>query len=200
MGLCHDASMTSSRSRFTAMIFLALLLLPKGASSEEPKPEAARPSVAPPAPTAADLQLPAASFPGIAEVTTRALSVDDGSSPEGAVPPDILVLRRSGLASAAQYRYRLAGEPPGQLKVRVDVFRDEATAVAQFRGRHLPQALEMTKRLDAGDDGFIFQDQYAGFRVGPVVVEIRADGAGGRLADFARTYAGHVAARLRGTP
>lgn len=166
--------------------FLALALLPAGARSEE-------------APTAADLQLPATAFADIAEVSTRALAVDDGLAGQGTTPPEILSLRLSGLASAAQYRYRTGGEPPGRFRVRVDVFCDEATAIEQFRGRHLPQALAMTRPLEAGDDGFIFGDQYAGFRVGPVAVEIRAEGTGGRLPEFARTYAEFVAARLRGT-
>jgi hypothetical protein len=152
---------------------------------------------APAAVTAADLQMPAAAFPEIAEVVTRALAVDDGRSAEGA-PPEITALRRSGLASSAQYRYRLAGERPGRFKVRIDVFRDEAAATAQFRGRHLPQALAMTEPLAAGDDGFIYRDEYAGFRVGPVAVEIRAEGAGGRLPGFAAAYAGFVTSRLRG--
>jgi hypothetical protein len=49
-----------------------------------------------------------------------------------------------------------------------------------------------------GDDGFLYRDQYAGFRVGPVVVEIRAEGASGRLPEFARSYAAFVTARVRG--
>ncbi len=153
----------------------------------------------PAAPTAADLALPAAAFAEIVEISTRALAVDDGRAPEGATPPDIAALRRTGVKSAAQYRYRIGGERPGRFKVRVEVFRDEATAVAQFRGRHLPQALAMTEPFAAGDDGFIYLDQYAGFRVGPVAVEIRAEGASGRLPDFARSYAYFVVARVRGT-
>ena len=148
--------------------------------------------------TAADLQMPAAAYAEVAEVVTRALAVDDGRSAEGAATPEILALRRAGLASSAQYRYRLDGERPGRFKVRVDVFRDEATAIAQFRGRHLPEALAMTEPLAAGDDGFIYRDEYAGFRVGPVTVEIRAENAGGRLPGFAGAYAGFVASRLRG--
>ncbi len=163
-----------------------LLLLARAALGGEPA-----------APTAADLQLPATAFADVAEVTTRALAVDDGSA-KGELSPEIAALRRSGLASAAQYRYRIGGGQPGRFKVRVDVFRDEATAVAQFRSRHLPQALEMTEPLPSGDDGFIYRDQYAGFRVGAVAVEIRAEGASGRLPDFARTYAEFVISRLRG--
>jgi hypothetical protein len=148
-------------------------------------------------PTAADLQMPASAFADVAEVSTRALAVDDGR--EGAAPPEITALRRIGLASAAQYRYRIAGERPAQLKVRLDVFRDEAAAKAQFRGRHLPQALAMTEPFAAGDDGFLYRDQFAGFRVGPVIVEIRAAKPGGRLPEFARSYAEFVTARLRGS-
>ena len=173
--------MLRSKSCCAAMFF-AFALLPGSAQK---------------APTAADLQMPATAFPDVAEVSTRALAVDDGSAKEGAVPPEITVLRRTGLASSAQYRYRIGGERPGQLKVRIDVFRDEATAIAQFRGRHLPEALAMTQPFPAGDDGFIYQDQYAGFRVGPVAIEIRAEGAAGRLPDFARSYADFVVSRLR---
>jgi hypothetical protein len=175
--------MLRSKSCYVA-VFLALALLPGSAQK---------------APTAADLQMPAAAFPEVTEVSTRALAVDDGSAKEGATPPEITVLRQTGLASSAQYRYRIGGERPGQLKVRIDVFRDEATATKQFRGRHMPEALAMTQPFAAGDDGFIYQDQYAGFRVGPVAIEIRAEGAAGRLPDFARSYADFVVARLRGT-
>lgn len=186
--------MFRSKSQYVVAL-LALALLAPGAWSEEDKKTANDSKT----PTAADLQMPATAFPDIAEVITRALAVDDGLAKEGATPPEITVLRRTGLASSAQYRYRVGGERPGQFKVRVDVFRDEATASAQFRGRHLPEALAMTQPLAVGDDGFIYQDQYAGFRAGPVAVEIRAEGAAGRLADFARSYAAFVAARLRET-
>jgi hypothetical protein len=175
------------------VVFLAFALLPGGARSEEDK----KTGNGQKAPTAADLQMPADAFPDVAEVITRALAVDDGLAKEGATPPEVTALRRTGLASTAQYRYRIGGERPGQFKVHVDVFPDEATAVAQFRGRHLPQALAMTQPFAAGDDGFIYQDQYAGFRVGPVTIEIRAEGASGRLPEFARSYADFVIARLR---
>ena len=187
--------MFQSQSRCVVVALLAIALLPEGARSEEGNKAAesqARPS-------AADLQMPPELSADIAEVTTRALAVDDGRAQEGAIPPEITALRLARLASAAQYRYRVGGERPGLFKVRVDVFRDEATGTAQFRGRHLPQALAMTQPLDAGDDGFIYRDEYAGFRVGPIVVEIRAEGASGQLPDFARSYAAFVAARLRGT-
>lgn len=187
--------MLRSKSRFVVVAFLAGTLLPGGARSEENKKAEDNRT----APTAADLQMPAAAFADVTEVSTRALAVDDGRAKEGAAPPEITALRRAGLASAAQYRYHLGGERPGRFKVRVDVFRDEATAIAQFRGRHLPQALAMTQPFAAGDDGFIYRDQYAGFRVGPVAVEIRAEGASGRLPDFARSYADFVTVRLRGT-
>lgn len=186
--------MLRSKSRYV-VAFLALALLPGDARCEEDK----RAGNAQKAPTAADLQMPAAAFPDVAEISTRTLAVDDGSAAEGATPPEITVLRQAGLASSAQYRYRIGGERPGQFKVRIDVFRDEATATTQFRGRHMPEALAMTQPFAAGDDGFIYQDQYAGFRVGPVAVEIRAEGAGGRLPDFARSYADFLIARLRGT-
>jgi hypothetical protein len=183
------------RSRYVVVALLAFALLPGVARSEEgKKTEGGQKGL-----SAADLQMPAELSADIAEVTTRALAVDDGRTQEGATPPEITALRLAGLASAAQYRYRVGGERPGLFKVRVDVFRDEATGTAQFRGRHLPQALAMTQPLDAGDDGFIYRDEYAGFRVGPIVVEIRAEGARGRLPDFARSYAAFVAARLRGT-
>jgi hypothetical protein len=186
--------MLRSKSRSVVVAFLAFALLPGGARSEQ-RPSGENQT----APTAADLQMPAAAFADITEVATRVLAVDDGRAKEGATPPEITALRRAGLASAAQYRYRLGGERPGQLKVRVDVFRDEATAIAQFRGRHLPQALSMMEPFPVGDDGFIYRDQYAGFRVGSVAVEIRAEGAGDRLAGFTRSYAGFVTARVRGT-
>lgn len=173
--------------------FLALALLPAGArSTGDPGAGTGQK-----APTAADLKMPATAFPDVSEVITRTLAVDDGSAREGAAPPEITALRRTGLASTAQYRYRFGGERPGQLKVRVDVFHDEATATERFRGRHLPQALAMTQPLAVGDDGFIYQDQYAGFRVGPVTVEIRAEGAAGRLPGFAKSYADFVLARVR---
>lgn len=184
--------MLRSKSRYV-IVFLAFALLPGGAGSEEDKGAGNGRK----APTAADLQMPAADFPEVAEVSTRALAVDDGSAPEGATPPEVTALRRTGLASTAQYRYRIGGERPGQFKVHVDVFHDEATASAQFRGRHLPEALAMTQPLAVGDDGFIYQDQYAGFRAGPVAVEIRVEGAAGRLPDFTRSYADFVVARLR---
>lgn len=153
----------------------------------------------PPAPVADDLQMPATAFPGITEVRNRAFVEDHPTDGAEAVTPESTALRRAGLTSAAQYRYVLGGEQPALFKVRVDVFRDEATAAAQFRGRHLPQALAMTGPLEAGDDGFIYEDLYAGFRVREVTVEIRADGPNGRLADFARTYAGFVTSRLKKT-
>lgn len=186
--------MLRSQSRYVVAL-LVLALLPAGARSEEGK----KAGNGPKAPSAADLQLPAAAFPDVAEVSTRALAVDDGSAQEGAAPPEITALRRARLASTAQYRYRVGGERPGRFKVRVDVFPDEATATERFRGQHLPQALAMTQPFPVGDDGFIYQDQYAGFRVGPVTVEIRAEGASGRLPEFARSYAGFVVSRLRGT-
>ncbi|HEX6901240.1 MAG TPA: hypothetical protein VF789_16060 [Thermoanaerobaculia bacterium] len=185
--------MLRSKSRLV-LAFLALALLPGDARSEEDE----KAGIAQKAPTAADLQMPAAAFPNVAEVSTRALAVDDGNAKEGATPPEITALRLAGLASSAQYRYRIDGERPGQFKVRVDVYPDEATATERFRGHHLPEALAMTQPFAAGDDGFIYQDQYAGFRVGPVAVEIRAEGAAGRLPDFARSYADFVIARLRG--
>lgn len=151
----------------------------------------------PPAPVADDLQMPATAFPGITEVKARAFAADDRPEAEEAVPPETGVLRQSGLASAAQYRYGIGGERPAQLKVRVDVFLDETTAAGRFRGRHLPQALAMTEPLAVGDDGFIYEDLYAGFRVGPVTVEIRADGPNGILDGFARAYAEFVRSRLR---
>jgi len=183
--------MRRSENRYVVVALVAHALLARGAwSADERRAEVS------PMPTAADLQMPATAFADVAEVSTRALAVDDGR--QGATPPEITALRRIGLASAAQYRYRIAGERPAQLKVRVDVFPDETAAKARFRGRHLPQALAMTEPLAAGDDGFIYRDQFAGFRVGPVTVEIRAAKPGGRLAEFARSYADFVAARLRG--
>jgi hypothetical protein len=182
------------KSRYV-VAFLALTLLPGGARSEEDK-TAGNPQKAP---TAADLQMPATAFPDVGEVSTRTLAVDDGSAKEGATPPEVTALRLARLASSAQYRYRIDGKKPGRFKVRVDVYPDEAAAIEGFRGRHLPEALAMTQPLAAGDDGFIYQDQYAGFRVGPVAIEIRAEGAAGRLPDFARSYADFVIARLRGT-
>lgn len=185
--------MLHSKSWFV-LVFLALTLLPGNARSEEDKKAGSVQK----APTAADLRMPATAFPNVAEVSTRALAVDDGSAKEGATPPEITALRLARLASSAQYRYRIEGERPGRFKVRVDVYPDEAAAIEGFRGRHLPEALAMTQPFPAGDDGFIYQDQYAGFRVGPVAIEIRAEGAAGRLPDFARSYAAFVTARLRG--
>lgn len=152
----------------------------------------------PAAPTAADLMLPAAAWADITEVVTRALAVDDGRAGGEAVPPEIAALRRVRLASSAEYRYSTGGEGAGRFKVRVDVYHDEPTAISRFRGRHLPQALAMTEPFAAGDDGFIYEDQHAGFRVGPVTVEIAVRGEGGRLREFARAYADFVASRLRG--
>ena len=163
------------------------------------RPLVGEPPVAPPpddADPADHLRMPASAFAGIAEVRTRAFAADDPRIEESALPPESAALRRSGLASAAQYRYLLDGEPKTQLRVRVDVYREGATAAEQLRGRHLPQALAMTEPLIAGDEGFIYEDLYAGFRVGPVIVEIRADGPNGRLQDFARAYAGFVESRL----
>lgn len=183
--------MRRSKNRYVVVALVVHALLARGAwSADERRAEVSQ------MPTAADLQMPATAFADVAEVSTRALAVDDGR--KGATPPEITALRRIGLASAAQYRYRIAGERPAHLKVRVDVFPDETAAKAQFRGRHLPQALAMTEPFAAGDDGFIYLDQFAGFRVGPVTVEIRAAEPGGRLAEFARSYAAFVTARLRG--
>lgn len=182
-------------SRCITGVLLALAVLPGGARSGEGKEERKSPAL----PTAADLRMPPELASDIVEVTTRALAVDDGLANDAAAPPEIKALRLSGLASAAQYRYRVGGERPGLFKVRIDVYPDEARGAAQFRGRHLPQALAMTERFDVGDDGFLFRDQYAGFRVGPVVVEIRAEGASGRLSEFARSYAAFVTARVRGS-
>lgn len=182
-----------SQGRYLVIGLLALLPgLAHGSDGNKATEGHARPS-------AADLQMPPELSADVAEVITRALAVDDGSTQEGATPPEVTALRLAGLSSAAQYRYRIGGERSGMFKVRVDVFRDEATGIAQFRGRHLPQALAMTQPLEAGDDGFIYRDEYAGFRVGAVVVEIRAEGAKGRLPDFARSYAAFVTSRLRGT-
>jgi hypothetical protein len=181
-------------SRYAVVALLALGILSGVAHGDEGKKVREGPAV----PSAADLQMPQELATDIVEVTTRALAVDDGLAKEGATPPEIMALRLAGLASAAQYRYRVGGERPGLFKVRIDVYPDEAKGTAQFRGRHLPQALAMTEPFDVGDDGFLYRDQYAGFRVGPVVVEIRAEGASGRLPEFARSYAAFVTARVRG--
>ena len=109
----------------------------------------------PRAPVADDLKMPATAFPGITEVRKRAFVEDHPTDGAEAVTPESAALRRAGLTSAARYRYALGGDRPAQFKVSVDVFRDEATAARQFRGRHLPQALAMTETLAAGDDGFI---------------------------------------------
>lgn len=148
--------------------------------------------------SAADLRLPADAYPGIAEVVTRALAVDDGA-PDAETPPEVRALRQLGQASAANYRYVFDGDGAGQLRARLDVFPEAAEAAAHFGSRHLPEMLALTEPLDAGDEGFVYRDEYAGFRVGPVVVEIRAAGAATEhLRPFARLYAGFVAARLRG--
>ena len=60
----------------------------------------------------------------------------------------------------------------------------------------MPEALALTEPLLVGDDGFLYGQEYAGFRVGPVVVEIRASEGAGHLAPFARAYAEFVAATL----
>ena len=147
--------------------------------------------------SAADLRLPTEAYPGMTEVHTRALAVDGGEA-EADASPEVRALRQLGQASAANYRYVVGGDAPGQLKVRVDVFPEAAEAAAHFGGRHLPEMLALTEPLDAGDEGFAYRDEYAGFRVGPVVVEIRAAGTAAHLRPFARTYAAFVAARLRG--
>jgi hypothetical protein len=167
-----------------------------GETAVPTEPPAAAGVAAGAAVTAADLQLPAEAHPGVTAVTVRALGVDDPTIPDERATPEIRALRLSGQLSAANYRYRFGGDHPGQIKVRVDVFRDAATATEQFRRRHLPEALAQTKPLDAGEDGYFYEDDYAGFRSGPVVVELHATGADGELPAFARRYAELVAERL----
>lgn len=144
--------------------------------------------------TAADLRLPADAYPGVVEVVTRALAVDDGA-PEDSAAPEVLVLRRSGQTSAANYRYHLSGDGSPQLKVRIDVFADGAAAAAAFRGRHLPEALALMEPFAVGDEGYRYGEEWAGFRLGPVVVELRAT-VPGHLVPFARRYAQLVGERL----
>jgi hypothetical protein len=156
----------------------------------------AQPPAAEAAPSAADLQLPADAYPDVEEVTVRALGVDDPAVPDAEATPEMRALRVGGQLSAANYRYRLGGERPGRIKVRIDVFRDAATAAERFRERHLPEALAMTEPLGAGEGGYLYGDEYAGFRVGPVVVELHASDAEGHLPAFARRYAQLVTERL----
>lgn len=141
------------------------------------------------------LQMPADGFAEIREVYVRAM-VNPEDKGETGSPAISQALATSGVKAAAQFRYELA-EPRTTMRVKVDLFRNVELAGERFRGRHLPEALAMTENLDVGDDGFIYQNAYAGFRVGPVAVEIRAKPDDPRLRDFAAAYADFVRDRLR---
>ncbi|HEX4895077.1 MAG TPA: hypothetical protein VFV11_01950 [Solimonas sp.] len=154
-----------------------------------------------PAATVTDLRMPAEAHPGIAALSTRAEVVDgdEAALPKQAETAELL--RKAGLTGSASYRYRLAPPGKGRYKVRIDLFVDEARAQENWANRHMPEALAMTQPFAVGDQGWIWRDQMAGFRIGRAIIEIRAaDGAQG-MPDFARRYAGYAAAALdRGGP
>lgn len=149
----------------------------------------------PSSPKIEQLQMPAEQFSGVREVYVRAMVNPDSPADTGS-PAVSQALAASGVKAAAQFRYELT-EPTVTMRVKVDLFRDQQTASTRFRGRHLPEALAMTEPLPIGDDGFIYEQAYAGFRVGPVAVEIRAKPEDPRLRDFAAAYADFVRRRLR---
>lgn len=105
-------------------------------------------------------------------------------------------MEKAGVFSAAEYRY-LARTGGGSIKVRVELFVDEAAARANWGKRHHPQALAMTQAFDAGDEGWIYRDQMAGVRVGRAIFEFRTKGAAPDLPGFGRSYAQFASGVLR---
>lgn len=150
--------------------------------------------------TAEQLRLPADAFPGIREIETRGALVDDGAPLDGHPQAAALrALRARRVASAANFRYRLAPPAAGEIKVRVDVLADLPAAERDWSARHLPQAMAMTRPLagTAADAAWIFRDSMAGLRLGNVIVEIRSQDGTAELEAFARRYAGFVRDRRR---
>ncbi len=146
-------------------------------------------------PTAADFRMPEQADARIKSSSVRALAANGKDEfGQGLSEATVQALRSSGIDSSGQFRYETADG--GRYRVRVDVYPDAAEAGRRFRGRHMPEALAMTEKLSLGDDGFIYQNQYVGFLIGPVAVEMRAKPPHDGLADFARAYAAFVRARL----
>ena len=141
------------------------------------------------------LQMPPERFAGVTEVYVRAL-VESSSQAESGAGPISEALKNSGVEAAAQYRYTLQS-PDAGMRVKVDLFQNADLSTERFRGRHLPEALAMTEALPIGDDGFIYQNSYAGFRLGRVVVEVRAKPDDPRLRPFVAAYAEFVRQQLR---
>ncbi|HEX4870722.1 MAG TPA: hypothetical protein VFV27_00260, partial [Nevskiaceae bacterium] len=147
--------------------------------------------------TMSDLRLASGAHPALQEVSTRNL-YEDGQI-DGAPAPEAIrkVFDDGGIRASAQFRYQVSdASGKSELRARVDWFVDEARAEPAFRGRHMPEALAVTETLPIGNDAFAYRDEYLGFRVGTVVVEIRAKPAWPGLREFSRVYAGHLGEAL----
>lgn len=142
----------------------------------------------PPA-SVADLRLPVDGHPGLAEASVRAEIIDGAAGQLPKEQETAELLRKSGLTGTASYRYRLAPPGRGRYKVRIDLFVDEARARENWATRHMPEALAMTEPFAVGDEGWIWRDQMAGFRIGRAIIEIRAADKATGMPDFARRYA-----------
>jgi hypothetical protein len=142
--------------------------------------------------TAADLRLPDGSA-GFAVVEARYVLTDDGRTTDRAIE----LMRRAKIASAAEYFYQPAPPAAGSIKVRVELFVDDPAAQANWKTRHRPEALAMTRPFDAGDTAWIYRDQMAGVRVGRAIFEFRAKGAVAGFVPFCRAYAQFAQKALR---
>lgn len=149
--------------------------------------------------TAGQLQLPLASAIGFSDIETRFVVSDDSEANRAAAGAKVLdQLARARIRSAAEYLYVADAPSAGRVKVRVELFVDEAAAQANWATRHRPEALAMTRPFEAGDQGWIYSDQMAGVRVGRVILEFRVRGKPPALPAFAKAYA-DFARRALGT-
>lgn len=136
-------------------------------------------------PTAESIALRAGDFPRIASIETQRYVASDPQLAES-----------SGVLSAGRFVYNLGPPDGGEFKVKVLLFKDEASAQAYWQGMHRAEALAATTPLDAGDQGWIYRNEMAATRAGRGIFEIKARGGKGRLADFTKACADKAARRL----
>jgi hypothetical protein len=147
-----------------------------------------------PPPTAADLQLPLARAAGFAAIEPRFAMTDDPAA--GAPARALEQMRHARVTSAAEALYRSAPPGTGAIKLRIELFVDEAAAQANWQTRHRPEALAMTTAFDAGDAAWMYREEMAGMRVGRAIFEFRVKGGARGLPELVRAQADFARSRL----
>ena len=145
-----------------------------------------------PAPLTIDaLKLPAAADPRIERIDERSVFRDPGGE---AQDPGTRAMRAMGVTGSAFYRYgyRLDDDRRASLKVKINLYRDRAAALADWQHRYPESLARHGAPVDYGQPSLGIGDRMVAFVECRVLVEVTEPHGSALVADLARRYHRHV--------